>query len=137
MTVHGKDAQVWLDDTGGSAQEISSYVRNTSGLPGSVSTHDVTTYGKEAMVHASGLSDATVQLDCFYDATLEGYVGSPSDWQSGTRTITYAPAGSASGSLYYRGELWITSAPISAPVGDIVTMPINGQVSDALTRGTF
>lgn len=133
--VHGKSAVFKLDDSGGTLRDISAYLDDIS-FPQPVETAETTTFGASSKTYIVGLKDSTVSLSGKWDSTLDGYVA-PALGQSATLSFEYGPAGSTGGNVKYSGEAIITSFDVSAPIGDVVTVSIELQVTGAVTRGTW
>jgi len=134
---HGKDAVFWLDNVAGTLTDISTYVKNVSGLPGSVDMAETTTFGKEDKTYEPGLGDAAPSVEAVWNSTLKGILGTKAEWKAGTRSFEYGPDGGTGGKVKYSGECWIQTVDDSSPVGDIVNAAISLQVSDAITEGVF
>lgn len=133
--VHGKSAVFKLDDSGGTLRDISAYLDDIS-FPQPVETAETTTFGASSKTYIVGLKDSTVSLSGKWDSTLDGYVA-PALGQAATLSFEYGPAGSTGGNVKYSGEAIITSFDVSAPIGDVVTVSIELQVTGAVTRGTW
>jgi hypothetical protein len=133
--VHGKSAVFKLDDSGGTLRDISAFLDDIS-FPQPVETAETTTFGASSKTYIVGLKDSTVSLSGKWDSTLDGYVA-PALGQSATLSFEYGPAGSTGGNVKYSGEAIITSFDVSAPIGDVVTVSIELQVTGAVTRGTW
>lgn len=133
--VHGKSAVFKLDDSGGTLRDISAYLDDIS-FPQPVETAETTTFGASSKTYIVGLKDSTVSLSGKWDSTFDGYVA-PALGQSATLSFEYGPAGSTGGNVKYSGEAIITSYDVSAPIGDVVTVSIELQVTGAVTRGTW
>jgi len=133
--VHGKSAVFKLDDSGGTLRDISAYLEQI-GFPQPVEVAETTTFGKSAKTYITGLKDSSVSLSGKWDSTLDGYVA-PTLGQAATLSFEYGPAGSTGGLIKYSGECIVTSFEVSAGVGDVVSVSIDLQVTDAVTRGTW
>jgi hypothetical protein len=133
--VHGKSAVFKLDDSGGTLRDISAYLDDIS-FPQPVETAETTTFGASSKTYIVGLKDSTVSLSGKWDSTFDGYVA-PALGQSATLSFEYGPAGSTGGNVKYSGEAIITSYDVSAPIGDVVTVSVELQVTGAVTRGTW
>lgn len=134
---HGKNSVFSLDDTVPTLQDISAKVTNVSGLPGPVEMAENTTFGSESKTYEPGLGDASISVECVWDSTLDGYIGSKAQWKTATRSFEYGPDGGGAGKVKYSGEAWIQNVDIPAPVGDIIKATISLQVSGDVSVGTF
>jgi hypothetical protein len=134
---HGKSAVFKLDDVGGTLRTLSSYVSEVS-LPRNIDTAETTTFGAtgNAKTYIVGLSDATIGVSGFFDATADGYlagvVGAPA-----TLSFEIGPEGNAVGAIKYTGECIMTSYQVGSSVGDVVSASADFQVTGAITRGTY
>jgi len=133
--LHGSNAFIQVDDSGGTPTDISAYVTSVDGFPGDVASHDVTTFGKDTIARAAGLKDTKITLNGVHDPTCEavlagalGIVG----------TVTYGPAGSTAGMQKYTGEFLLTSFKLSSPVGGMITWTANYEIASGnLSDTTF
>lgn len=130
---HGKDAAVYITDSGGSERDLTSYATSV-GLPVEVETAEVSTLGDDDKVYVTGLRDRTISIEGKFDATVDGYL---SGLLGGTaRAWKVFPAGSAAGRPYYSGSAILTSYEVTAEIGDAVMWSAEFQNSGAVTRGT-
>lgn len=132
---HGKDAAIYINDSGGTERDLTSY-GTTVGFSRDVDTAEASTFGDDDKVYVVGLRDATFTLEGMLDATVDGYL---SGLLGGTapRAFKYAPAGSVAGRPYYSGSAILTNYEPSSDIGDVVGFSAEFQVSGAVTRGTF
>lgn len=129
---HGKDAYFNLDDTAGSATDISAYVDSVSGLPGSIELADVTTFTAEDHAFLAGLGGPiTVSLSGPYDSTLDGYVGTFAQRKT-ARTFVYGPGGNATPK--WTGEAFISGYETPAQVTDAARYSLELTVTGAVGR---
>lgn len=132
--VHGKGAYFALDNSGGSLTDISAYLDDI-GFPQSIETAETTTFGKNSKTYIVGLKDTTVSLSGKFDPTLDGHIGGVVG-QAASLSFAYSPQGNGSGDVIYTGECFVTSYDVSAPIGDVVTVSIELQVTGDVTRAT-
>ena len=130
---HGKDAEVYINDSGDTERNLTSYATSV-GIPAEVETAEVSTLGDDDKVYVTGLRDRTISIEGKWDGTVDGYLsgllgGTPRVWK-------VFPAGSAAGRPYYSGSAILTSYEVSADVGDAVSFSAEIQNSGAVTRGT-
>lgn len=131
--VHGKSTHFSIDDTGGSARDISNTLTSVD-FPETIETAETTAFGSTSKSYIVGLRDATLSVSGIWDATVDGYfIGT----EPASRTFVYGPAGSTGGFVKYTGECILTSYAISNPVGDVVTFSADFQVTGNVTRNTF
>jgi predicted secreted protein len=130
---HGKDAEVYLADSGNTERNLTEYATSVS-IPVEVDTAEVSTLGDDDKVYVTGLRDRTISIEGKWDATVDGYIsgllgGTPRAWK-------VFPAGSAAGRPFYSGSAIVTSFEVSADIGDALTFSTELQNSGAVTRGT-
>lgn len=132
---HGKNAYFRLDNSGGTLQNLSTYLNEVS-LPRSIETGETTSFSNTAKTYVVGLTDATLSIagswDSALDAHLAGILG-----QDASVTFEYGPEGSTAGYIRYTGECYLTSYETSSPVADVVTFSAEFQVTGTITRNTF
>ena len=132
--VHGKDSVFKLDNSGGSLTDISSYVNNVD-FPETADVAETSVLGASAKTYIVGLTDSTIGLTGFFDATADAIFGAVIG-QSATLSFEYSPEGTSSGKVKYTGECILTNYALSSPVGDVVAYSADLQVSGAVTRGS-
>jgi len=131
---HGKSAEIYITDSGGTSRNFTSYVHNAT-LPRSVDTAESSTFGDDDKTYVAGLRDATLSLEGrVHDITVDGYLtgllgGTPRAWK-------FFPEGSVTGNVYFEGSAILTSYEPNADLGDVVGFSAEFQVSGAITRGT-
>lgn len=130
---HGKDAQIFINDSSNTERELTSYGVSAS-LSREVDTAEASTFADDDKVYVVGLRDATLSLEGRLDATVDGYLagllgGTPRGWK-------IFPAGSATGRPYYSGSAILTSYEPSSELGDVVGFSAEFQISGVVTRGT-
>ena len=128
----GKAAVFSIDDTGGTARDISD-VLNSIDFPETTDTAEVTAFGASSRSYIVSLESATISVSGMYDATVDGYLKGGTEPAS--RTFTYKP-GVTSGDAIYSGECILTSYSLSSPVGDVNTFTADFQVTGTVTRTT-
>ena len=131
---HGKGADFRLDNSGGSLTNISTYLDDVS-FPQTIETAETTTFGASSKTYIVGLRDATISVSGKQAATLDAHISAILG-QAATLSFQYSPEGTGSGAIKYTGECIATGYDVSAPIGDVVSVSIDLQVSGAVTRGT-
>jgi hypothetical protein len=126
----GKNAKLYLVDSGASERDLSSAITQVS-LPLSSDTADTSALGDAAKTYLATLKDATVSIDGHRDATIEGYLFGV---LGATTTFSYFPEGSASGKVKYSGTVIINSVGPASDVGDANKFSAGGQCSGTITR---
>lgn len=127
---------------GGAVVDLSAYITDVDGLPGSLKLNDVTAIGatsesthpstKSASIAISGNWDdaATTGLDAVIGAIYTA-------GQTQTLTFGYGPEGNQSSDIKYSGECWIEDYSVKSAVGNQVTFSATLRVSGAVARGTY
>lgn len=134
----GKDSGFKIDDSDGTLQDISTYVKDIS-FPQTAETHDTTGMGAAARTFIVGLKTSTLSISGIWndtattgsDTVLSGIVGTAAG------TFNYGPGGTATGDVKYSGECICTSYEESSSLDDAVAFSAEFQVTGAVTRGTF
>ncbi len=140
--IHGKLAQFWMSDAGGTERELTSYLDSIE-VPGTSDSAETSAFSDEDKTYVNGLKGHTVRGGGKNSYTANG----PDDilsnvlggGASGTITPTFkwAPGGSTTGLIYYTGTMIVTGYSPSAPLGGAQAFSFDGQVTGAVTRGTF
>lgn len=134
-TVHGKDATVSIDDSGGTARDISPYC-NSVEISFEIDAPEDTAFGDAWRSKVVGLKDVSVSIEGHYDTTAT--VGSDTvlgaamistAWSSLTCSIS-----PDNGTTTYAGEAILTSYTVSPPVDGIVTFSAELEGTGAWTR---
>lgn len=132
---HGKAAVVKVADNGGVLRDVSN-VANTTGLARSVDTAEVTAFGQNDKAYIAGLRDATIPLEGFADATVDGYLAGILGWGTPVAWEVY-PSGSATGLVKYSGSAILTKYETQTSVSDAVKISGELQVTGAITRAVL
>lgn len=130
--VHGKNAFVSVDDN-----DLSAFANNIQ-FNRSADSHEVTTFGKNSKVYASGLKDGEATIQGIYDntvstgpgATLRGLLGGlPVE-------MVYKPEGSGVGKPVSTVDVIVTAYEETAPVADMIsfsaTLQLSGDIVDSV-----
>ena len=141
MAIHGKDAAFLLEDSAGTTlRNIGPYLTSVD-FSMENDTHDTTTLGDEAHEYITGLTNATITLNGFWDKTATVGSATVLDTLFGLDAVTvgfeYGPEGNTSTNVKYSGECILQSLDYSSPVADLITFTATLQVSGAVTKGTF
>lgn len=140
--VHGKHSVLRIGDATQALYDLSP-ITNSSDMPQTVGTSDTTHYGDQAKEFIVGLSDATISIAGFLDATIDGKISAAmAAMSAGTIPnipFEFSPAGNtaASGNPKYTGNFIITNYTVSAPVANVVSIKLDGQITGGVTRGTW
>ena len=129
-----------IDDTGGNSRDLSPYLTEVSGLPGSRALNEVTALGDRGARFVPGLERVTISLEGIFDDTAST---GPDDILGALRShssvvdFEYGPEGSATGDARYSGACWVASYELRSRVGRLVEWSASLQVDGAVTRGAF
>jgi len=138
--VHGKDAVLSLDDSGGTLRDIRIYLNSVTGLPGARQLSEVTAFGDQGVKSIPSLANVQFSLAGHFDATAT--TGSFTVLNSlraaaNTATVQYGPAGSGTGAVKMTAEAWMTELTVDATVSDRVPIAASFQVDGVPTVGVF
>jgi hypothetical protein len=131
---HGSGAHFSVDNAATSLTDISAYITSVDGLPGTVDSHDTTTYGDSAHEKSAGLKDVAFTVQGIFDATCDAVLGAVLGLVG---TYSYGPQGSTAADIRYYGEALLVSYGLSDPVAGMVTWTARFEGVGACTRGTF
>lgn len=137
MAKRGLNADIRVDDSGGSLTDISTHVKNVN-FSRDAELLDVTTFQaaggdkqflvsfKDNKFSIEGNAGATVA------SLLNGILG-----QEATSSFQYGPEGTTGGNRKYTGECYLVSYSESTPVEGVNTFTANFQITGAVTVGTY
>lgn len=134
--VHGKKAYFAIDtSSGGSLGAIDAYLNSVS-FPRTFDMAETTTFGSDAKTYIVGLSDSTISCSGFFDSTLDGYLQSHLAATDTSISFEFRTSDAAAGASNpsFTGECFITSYNIDPPVGDVIPVSIEFQVTGDVTR---
>ena len=129
-----------LNDAGGTKRDLSTYVVDVRGLPGSRALNEVTALGDSGARFIPGLQDVAFSLSGLFDSTAtSGPDAVLGDLRSHTAAVSfeYAPHGTATGAVKYGGKCWVVSYELRSRVGRLVEWTASLQVDGVVTRGTY
>ncbi len=132
---HGKDTVFKIDNSGGSLQDISTYLLSV-GFPQEIDMAETSTFGTGAKTYVAGMTDATISIEGRYDPTVDNILNALKGLAA-TQTFEYGPQGGTGGAVKYTGECRMTSYEVSGDVGDMTGFSAEFQVSGSITRTTF
>ena len=142
---HGKGAYFNIDDAGGSARDISTYVDNID-FSQDMELAEITGMTASSKSYIMGLYDGTITVSGSWDdtattgsETVLGAVAAVGGELSATGSLTwiYGPEGSTAADIKYTGECFMTNYSNSAPVGGRVSFSATFQRTGDITRTTF
>jgi hypothetical protein len=140
--VRGKDAQVWITDSGGTQREVSAFADQAESTLES-DILDTTTFGSSFKSAIRGYLGFSGSLQGKYD---QSGTFSPDVWFVGlinaastvVSTLTLAPSGSVASTPYERAAVFFSNYKKSIPVDNIVTWTCDYQLANgSVTRATF
>lgn len=124
---HGKDATTTVDNAGGSPIDITAYVFDVAGLPGTAAADDDTTMGSADESSTPGLMAAVVTIQLRkLDATILA-IGNA--WRGAQKTVVHSPDG---GTTTYTAEVNGTGFVLSANVSSVVAATMTGKITGAV-----
>jgi hypothetical protein len=125
---HSKDTVIML---GGN--DISTYC-NTSSLERSATSHDVTTYGKEAKVKQGGLLDGSCSVGGWYDDTAAGPHDVIQPMVGTVVELIRRPEGTGSGLPQQTVDVLVQNYVETDPIDDIIQWTASLELSDDLVK---
>ena len=136
--VHGKNAYFAVDDSGGTLRNLSAYMDNVSGLPGTRDLSEVTAFGDGGVKNIPGLENISFSVSGHFDPTTTTgphAVLNSLRTASATATFQYAPQGNTTGNVLMSGECWLSSYEVESAVADKVSISAEFQVDGTVTVG--
>lgn len=133
----GLNADIQIDDSGGTLRDISRSVKNVN-FSRDIETIDATTFqppggDKEFIV---SFKDNKFDIEGNADATVTGYLNGIAG-QEATVSFQYGPEGPTSGNRKYTGECLMTSFKEGTPVGGLNTFTASFQITGQVTVGAY
>ena len=141
MTFFDSQVSVFsLEDAAGSEQDLSTFLIEVSGLPGTRSLNEVTALGDAGSRFAPGIEGATIYLAGLYDSEAgsgpDAMLGALRTHETAT-AFAYGPQGAGAGSARYSGRCWVATYEIVSRVGSQVEFEAILRVDGTVGRGTF
>ena len=141
MTFFDSQVSVFsLEDASGDERDLSPYLVEVSGLPGTRSLNEVTALGDAGSRFAPGIEGATIYLAGLYDSDADSgpdaVLGALRTHDTAT-AFAYGPQGPESGSAKYSGRCWVATYGIISRVGSQVEFESILRVDGTVGRGTF
>jgi hypothetical protein len=139
--VHGKNSYFQVDDSGGTARNLTSFVDQVSGLPGGRELADVTAMGDNGHRYIPGLQNGQFSINGHYDPTAttgpQAVLSGLALSASATSTFNYGPEGSTAGMVKLTGECWCETYEVTSSATDKVSFTANFRVDGTVTVTTF
>jgi hypothetical protein len=137
--VHGKNSVIKIGDQTNTLYDLSPIVDQADN-PRTLGTAEVTHFGSTAKEFIVGLNDSNLSIQGKFDAAIDLKISAAMDalvaGTFGSLLFEYHPAGTATGTPKYSGSFIPTTYSVSSPVGNAVTIKLDGQVTGARVRGT-
>lgn len=134
--VHGKIANVQIDNSSAALVDLSQYIHEIDiGFP--IDMHDTTTLGNDDHSFTPGLKGGDeITVRFYYHATPEAQLASLLG-QGTTTTIQFGPEGTTAGKLKISVETFLKSFKPGIKVADVEGIEAVFQKTGAVTRTTF
>lgn len=129
---HGSKAVIKIG-TSGSETDISQYVTSVA-QPRETDTAEVSALGDNDKEFVAGLKSGTISLEGNFDPTVDANLNT---WLGTEQSFVYGPQGGTTGLIKYSGMIILTSYEINTDLGDAGKWSAEGQITGAVTRGTF
>lgn len=135
----GNNLNFQLDDSAGTLQDITAYIKKVDGLPSKREFGDVTTGGASGHLRWPTITDGQITIGCVFDDAANSAWSIMKSFQAdtATRSFIYGPAGSSSGYQKISGECWISEVSVPADVTKVTEFSAVLLVDGADTLGTF
>lgn len=123
---HGRAAVFTLQDSGGTARDVSADLNDIS-VDITVNNPETTAFGDTFVTRSgSGIRDYTLTLTGYYNDTASTGLETVLNGILATiRVFKYLPAGSTAGNRFYSGSVLVDGYSISNPVDGVVTLTAN------------
>jgi hypothetical protein len=137
MTVftHGKKTSFKLDNSGGTLQDLSTYLTDVN-FPETIDTVDSTTFGANSKSHAVGLMGGTIALTGHLDPTLDVNLSGVKG-QDASISFEYGPQGTGTGMPKYTGECFLTGYDKGSGIGALAKITANLLVTGDVIKSAY
>lgn len=139
--VHGKGLYFALNDVGAVLRNLSTYLRNVTGIPIQESpVSDATTAGRDTSTGVRGIRSGSGSFDGLFDSLATSgpdvvlFALSKND---AATAFEYGPEGNTTGKVKYIGLLRITKYVISSPYDNVVAFTSDFTIDGDTSRSTF
>ena len=135
-----KVSRFLLDDTGGVQRDLSAFITEVRGLPGTRQLNEVTALGDSGARFIPGLEDVVITLAGLFDDTatsgLDAVMG-PLRTHTSAVDFEYGPEGTSTGDVKYSGTCWLAKYDLRSRVGSLVEWSASIQVEGTVSRGAY
>lgn len=129
-----------INDNGDVERDLSAFITEVRGLPGTRETRDNTVLGDTGRGRHPGLQDGRFTISGLFDNTAttgpDAVLG-PLRTSATARTFKFGPAGSGAGAVRYTGTCFVESYVAEGAVGGMEAFTCELVVDGAITRDTF
>lgn len=136
----GTASKFYFANAAAALQDLSPYIDTTT-VPQTVQTLDVSTFGTAAKSFINGLTDGDViAIGGPYDVTVHTQMTALKAAQSaGSAAAGYiwGPGGSVASQARSAGSVWVAAYNVSSGVGGRVEWTASLQVTGSVSNGTF
>ncbi len=124
-----------IKDTGGTARNISPYIKSIDGLPGPRGLVDATALGATGKAWAVGLEDYTITIELMWSS--DANVGPDTIFAGLSRhtaatQFVFTPIGTG---RTYTGNCWVKNYNIHTKIGDLLTATVELQSDGPISVG--
>lgn len=138
-TFFDSKVSVFKLNDGSTLQDLSTYCKETSGLPGEIKMNDVTTFGSIGERPGPSIYIGHFSVKFVFNMItttgLHTIIGGM--WTNkALRAFEYYPAGITTGNTKISGSCYLAKPPITSRVGDYVVMDCEFWVDNGATWGT-
>ena len=135
---NSRDSFFSINDTAGTARDLSSFITEIDGLPGERELAEITALGDSGRTWIPSLQNAVITLAGIYSDSAQGpdsVLGALRN-HSASSTFYYGPQGGADNTTGYTGACFVRTFTNGSRVGESVTWRAELQVNGAITRST-
>ena len=136
----GRASRFRIADESGVMRDLSAYITEVSGLPGTRALNEVTALGDAGARFTPGAEGVSFTLrGLFSDTAISGAdaVLGALRYHTAPTAFEYAPAGTAPGSARYYGNCWVAAYVLRSRSGALVSWEAALQVDGATARGAY
>ncbi len=136
---NSRDSFFSINDSGGTARDLSNFITEIDGLPGERELAEVTALGDSGRTYIPSLQNAVITLAGIFDDSVTSGPDSVLGLlvhHTGASTFFYGPKGGATDDTGYGGAGFVRTYTLGSRIGESVTWRAEIQVSGTVTRST-
>lgn len=141
MAVHGKVLYFALNDVGAVLRNLSTYIRNVTGIPIQESpVADATAAGRDTTTQVRGIRSGSGSIEGLFDPIVTSgpdVVLFALAKNEAATAFEYGPEGNAAGKVKYSGLMRITKYILSEPYDGVCSFSADFTIDGDVTRGAM